>query len=153
MHNLKEFSVSSNGDRWFLGTDETSEQRFVLHRGNPSSGGHETKTPIEEFLNRRPVGPEHEALRAILGVDDPQPDRAKTGDPAEADKTPSLKLAEEYLRLGGRRRAKVDDNIVSTRLWEDDPTEAAAFWKEEVEPLDAKQRQEVEVHLPSISDS
>lgn len=66
--------------------------------------------------------------------------------------TPSLKLAEEYIRLGGRRRAKVDDNIVSTRAWEPDTPEAAAFWKAQVETLDQKSRDEVELHLPSIVD-
>jgi hypothetical protein len=73
-------------------------------------------------------------------------------EPALGDKTPSLKLAEEYLRLGGRRRAKVDDNIVSTRQWDDEPAEAAEFWKKHVEPLHDKQRSDVEIHLPSISD-
>jgi hypothetical protein len=29
--------------------------------------------------------------------------------------TESLKLAKEYLSLGGARRAKIDDNIVNTR--------------------------------------
>lgn len=75
----------------------------------------------------------------------------ETGKPDD-EKTPSLKLAEEYLSLGGTRRAKVDDNIVSTRKWEDEPAEAKAFWEEKIESLDQKQRQEVEIHLPSISD-
>lgn len=68
MTNLKEFAVSSNGDRWFLGMDETSEESFVLHRANLPSGGHETRTPVEEFLNTRPFGPEREALLALLGL-------------------------------------------------------------------------------------
>ncbi|TCL63608.1 hypothetical protein [Rhizobium sp. BK251] len=68
------------------------------------------------------------------------------------EKTPSLKLAEEYMRLGGRRLAKIDDNIVTTRQWEKDTPEAAAFWRENIEPLDANRRREVEVHLASISD-
>lgn len=65
--------------------------------------------------------------------------------------TPSLRLAEEYLRLGGRRRVKVDDKIISTRKWEDEPAMASSFWKEHIEPLDEKQRREVKLHLPSIS--
>ncbi|KQR72965.1 hypothetical protein [Rhizobium sp. Leaf341] len=67
--------------------------------------------------------------------------------------TPSKKIADEYLALGGRRKAKVDDNIVSTRAWEDDAPEAAAFWKEKVEPLNDDERREVELHLPSMSDT
>ena len=68
------------------------------------------------------------------------------------EKTPSLKLAEEYMRLGGRRRVKIDDNIVTTRQWDKDTPEAEAFWQENIEPLDDKRRHEVEVHLPSIND-
>ncbi|SES45229.1 hypothetical protein [Rhizobium sp. NFR03] len=67
--------------------------------------------------------------------------------------TPSKKIADEYLALGGRRKAKVDDNIVSTRAWEDDAPEAAAFWKEKVEPMSDEERREVELHLPSMSDT
>ena len=67
-------------------------------------------------------------------------------------KTPSLELAEEYIRLGGRRRSKIDDNIVSSRLWEKETPEAEAFWRQHIESLDDKHRQQVEVHLPSISD-
>lgn len=67
------------------------------------------------------------------------------------EKTESLKLAEEYMRLGGRRQAKVDDNIVSTREWDKDAPEAAAFWRDRIETLDDKSRQEVELHLPSIN--
>lgn len=68
------------------------------------------------------------------------------------EKTQSLKLAEEYMRLGGRKLAKIDDNIVSTRQWEIDTPEAQAFWREKIEPMDEKDRREVEVHLASISD-
>jgi hypothetical protein len=70
MNNLTEFASSSNGDRWFLGTNELTQQAFVLHRGNPSSGGHETRTPVQQFLNTRPFGPEREALLALIAADD-----------------------------------------------------------------------------------
>jgi len=33
-------------------------------------------------------------------------------------------LAEEYLRLGGKRLLVMDDNILSTNSWEADPPEA-----------------------------
>jgi len=66
--------------------------------------------------------------------------------------TPSLRLAKEYLRLGGTRKSKIDDNITSTRKWEDEPPAAAAFWKEKVEVLNEDERKQVEDFLPSIND-
>jgi hypothetical protein len=66
--------------------------------------------------------------------------------------TSSKKLADEYLRLGGRRLAKIDDNIVSTRRWDGDAPEAEAFWQANIEPLGEKERHDVEVHLPTIND-
>jgi hypothetical protein len=78
MTNLKEFASSSNGDRWFLGTKE-SQEIFVLHRGNLPSGGHETETSVQQFLNTRPFGPEREALLALLSVaDNPSDDSQRT---------------------------------------------------------------------------
>lgn len=148
MDTLQEFAASSNGDRWLLGNDPASGQLFVLHRGNASSGGHETRTSVDAFLSLNPSGAEREALLAVLnGANGPD----KNHEVAE-EKTPSVKLAEEYINLGGTRRAKVDDNIVSTRKWEDEPAEAAAFWAENIEPMDDKPRRDVEIHLPSISD-
>lgn len=61
------------------------------------------------------------------------------------------RLAEEYLRLGGRRKSKIDDNITDVREWDDDPPEAEAFWAEEIEPLDEERRKQVEFFLPSIN--
>lgn len=69
MTNLKEFASSSNGDRWFLGSDELTREDFVLHRANPSSGGHETKIPVQQFLDTRPFGPERETLLVLLGAE------------------------------------------------------------------------------------
>lgn len=66
--------------------------------------------------------------------------------------TPSKQLAEHYRRLGGRWLAKVDDNIVSTRAWDEDTPQAARFWQENIAPLDDEKRREVELHLPSISE-
>ncbi|QND44779.1 hypothetical protein HB780_10165 (plasmid) [Rhizobium lusitanum] len=148
MENLQEFAASSNGDQWLLAEDPVTEQIVILHRGNRSSGGHETRLSVEVFLRQTPRGPEHDALLTLLNKKGDQ-DRVQQG---AANKTPSLKLAEEYMQLGGRRRAKVDDNIISTRKWENEPAEAEAFWKENIEPMDEKQRQEVELHLPSIND-
>jgi hypothetical protein len=70
MHNLQQFAVSSNGDRWFLGKRDSDAEAIVLHRANPSSGGHETVTLVADFLNIRPFGPEREALIELLGVGD-----------------------------------------------------------------------------------
>ncbi len=65
--------------------------------------------------------------------------------------TKSLRLAEEYLRLGGKRRSANDDNIVSTREWEADSAEAKSFWEKRVETLPKEKRAEVISHLPTVS--
>ncbi|PDS99719.1 hypothetical protein CO659_02795 [Rhizobium sp. S9] len=67
------------------------------------------------------------------------------------NETPSLKLAKEYLSLGGRRRSKIDDNITKVRQWEKDPPEAERFWKERVETLSKDERKQVEDFLPTIN--
>jgi len=63
---MREFAASSNGDRWYFTVDEVTGERFVLHRANQPSGGHETKTPVDTFLKMRPRGPEHDALLALV---------------------------------------------------------------------------------------
>lgn len=78
MHNLQELSISSTGDRWFLGKREADGEPFVLHRANQPSGGHETETTVADFLNTSPFGPEREALLQVLGVAD------DTGDEKQA---------------------------------------------------------------------
>lgn len=148
MTDMQEFASSSNGDKWFVGKDAATSTLFVLHRGNASAGGHETRSSVDAFLNQRPFGPEREALVVFLEKNKNSED-TRIREDAEI---PSLRLAEEYLRLGGRRRVKVDDNIVSTRKWDDEPAMASSFWKEHIEPLDEKQRREVKLHLPSISE-
>ncbi|WP_244484171.1 MULTISPECIES: hypothetical protein [unclassified Rhizobium] len=103
---------------------------------------------MRAFLAQGTAPPEREALRSLL-----RKARGLEGaSKLDEEKTPSVKRAHEYLSLGGTRRAKVDDNIVSTRKWEDEPAEAEAFWDEKIEPLDDKQRQKIEIQLPSISD-
>ncbi len=77
MNNLKQFSSSANGDRWFLDTDEATQQAVVLHKANDPSGGHETRTLVADFLNQRPFGPERDALISILGVGDDSADAAQ----------------------------------------------------------------------------
>lgn len=68
------------------------------------------------------------------------------------EQTHAAELATKYLRLGGRRLSKVDDNHVTTRIWESEPPEAEAFWKENIEPLDESHQREVMTLLPSISE-
>ena len=66
LENLQEFASSTNGDRWFLGINPATNREVVVHRGNPSSGGHETTMPVSLFLNQRPFRPEHQALDLLL---------------------------------------------------------------------------------------
>jgi len=74
-----------------------------------------------------------------------------TVDRDSGTETPSLKLAKEYLSLGGRRRSKIDDNITTVRQWEEDPPAAERFWKERVETLPKDERKQVEDFLPTIN--
>ncbi|MCM2293988.1 hypothetical protein NAC44_16810 [Allorhizobium sp. BGMRC 0089] len=66
-------------------------------------------------------------------------------------KTKSRALAEEYLRLGGKRRVKVDDNITRARDWDEDPPEAERYWQERIAPLGKEERRDVEFFLPDIN--
>lgn len=147
MTDAKDFSISSNGDRWSV--EVVDGNMFVLHKANEASGGHETRTPLAAFLEEHVGKPEHTALLQVLGQ---SPDETESRLKSEEVETPSLRIATEYLRLGGRRRAKVDDNIVSSRSWENDPSEADAFWSEHVEVLPEREQRDIIIHLPSISD-
>lgn len=69
----------------------------------------------------------------------------------DGQKTQALELAEEYRRLGGTRLAKMDDNFVSTRKWDDEPAEASRFWHDRVEVLDDGHQAEVVSHLKSMN--
>lgn len=66
-------------------------------------------------------------------------------------KTEFRELAEEYLRLGGKRQSKIDDNITSMRHWEGDPPEAARFWNAKIAPLEREAQEEVIFFLPDIN--
>ncbi len=65
--------------------------------------------------------------------------------------TESRMIAEEYLRLGGKRRVKIDDNLQTVRIWEVDPPAAEQFWRDRIERLEERRRKEVEFFLPSIN--
>lgn len=67
------------------------------------------------------------------------------------EETPTAKLAAEYLRLGGARLAKIDDNKISTRQWVHETRDAEVFWNEHIAPLDEVRRDEVIMHLPTIN--
>lgn len=144
----KTFSLSANGDSWSLETDPSTGQAIVLHTANASSGGHETRSTIDRFLEVSVGKPEHDSLLQILGRTedlDPQPN--------DSLQTPSYDTALGYLELGGRRLAKVDDNIANSREWEMDPMDADAFWQANVEALGEREKREVFLHPPSISDA
>ncbi|MCD2184513.1 hypothetical protein OCK02_23095 [Rhizobium sp. TRM96647] len=63
----------------------------------------------------------------------------------------AVELAREYMRLGGHRLSKIDDDHVATRTWEHDTPEAEAYWNENIEPLDERHKREVITLLPSIN--
>lgn len=65
MSETKEFSVSSNGDRWFLEVDDG--QMTVVHKANVPSGGHQTRTSLADFIEEHAGKPEHSALLQLLG--------------------------------------------------------------------------------------
>jgi hypothetical protein len=66
-------------------------------------------------------------------------------------RTNAAEIAQEYQRLGGKRLAKMDDNLISTRQWEDEPPEASAFWQANVEGLDDKEQAEIVSNLKTIN--
>ena len=67
------------------------------------------------------------------------------------EETQSAKLAAHYLRLGGGRLAKIDDNHVGTRQWAHETRASEAFWDEHIACLDEARRVEVILHLPTIN--
>jgi len=66
MSDAKEFSMSSNGDRWSL--EEIDGNMFVLHKAKEASGGHEARTALTAFLEQCVGKPEHAALLQVLGT-------------------------------------------------------------------------------------
>lgn len=66
VQNAREFYTSSNGDRWEVGRDAAGHLQ-VMHIPNLASGGKTSVTDIGMFLaGRRNLGPEHNALLALL---------------------------------------------------------------------------------------
>lgn len=77
MTDVKEFSISSNGDRWSV--EVVNGDMSVLHKANEASGGHETRTALAAFLEESDGKPEHTALLQVLGQSsDETKDRLKS---------------------------------------------------------------------------
>jgi hypothetical protein len=106
----------------------------------PVSGSDDARcTDTQQSQEDRNLALEHARthFRAILDGDEME--------------TTCHRLATEYLRLGGHRRAKIDDNITTIRHWEADPPEAEDFWRQKIEPLPQVDRKQVENFLPTIN--
>lgn len=64
---LREFTSSSNGDRWFLGRDEATGIAHVVHQANQPSGGAVSHIELGALLNRGPSAPERLGLSKLIG--------------------------------------------------------------------------------------
>jgi hypothetical protein len=62
----RELYSSSNGDSWYL-CREPSGRIMVSHEPNVSSGGKSSLIEVGTFLAKGNNGPEHEALRQLIG--------------------------------------------------------------------------------------
>ncbi len=85
MSEAKEFSVSSNGDRWSL--EVLDGDMTLIHKANEPSGGHETRTALAAFLEERAGKPEHAALLQVLGQS-----RDEIEDQLKPDETVKVRL-------------------------------------------------------------
>lgn len=63
----KTFYESSNGDLWLVARDPATDRVFVRHQANRPSGGHITDIEVSRFLAGDRAGPEHQALRHMVG--------------------------------------------------------------------------------------
>lgn len=133
----KTFSLSANGGSWSLETCPSTGEAIVLHKANASSGGHETKHSIDDFLAISAGKPEHDSLLQILGSlsEDGLAGRSEV----DIAFPPSPK-ATRYVDLGGERVRSVDDNVVSTRTLDINPMDAEAFWQANLEALAEKDK-------------
>ena len=57
---------SSNGDRWYLHRDSRGKV-LVAHQANAPSGGILSLIELSTFLMPKNQGPEHQALRSLIG--------------------------------------------------------------------------------------
>ena len=58
--------TSSSGDSWSLCRNQHGHV-VVLHEPNPASGGKPSETDLGTFLAEPNRGPEHQALRQLIG--------------------------------------------------------------------------------------
>jgi len=66
MHSVShKFYSSWNGDSWWLEKSPYGEL-FVLRQPSISSGGSQSRLPVEEFLSRSAESPEREALASAM---------------------------------------------------------------------------------------
>jgi hypothetical protein len=62
----RQLYISSNGDKRFL-CRERSGSVAVSHQPNAASGGLQVQIDVAEFLAKKNEGPEHQALRHLIG--------------------------------------------------------------------------------------
>jgi hypothetical protein len=62
----RQLYIGSNGDKWFL-CRERSGSVVVSHQPNAASGGVNAQFDVAEFLAKENRGPEHQALRQLIG--------------------------------------------------------------------------------------
>ena len=60
------FYESDDGNSWSLQQDPTSGRLSVRHRPAPLSGGETAFIEVDEFLRQSPMGPQHDALSALI---------------------------------------------------------------------------------------
>jgi hypothetical protein len=58
--------TSSSGDTWSLRRDQKSDV-VVFHQPNSASGGRASEIDLGAFLAKGNNGPEHQALRRLIG--------------------------------------------------------------------------------------
>ncbi|EQB16304.1 hypothetical protein [Novosphingobium lindaniclasticum] len=59
-HPMLQFSLSSNGDQWYLARGNGPDTTTVVHEANRASGGAVTSISIEDFLRVNPEAPERQ---------------------------------------------------------------------------------------------
>ena len=64
----KTFYESSNGDRWTVVREPATDRVLVQHQANLPSGGQVTEMEVSRFLAADARGPEHQALRRLVGL-------------------------------------------------------------------------------------
>jgi hypothetical protein len=58
--------TSSSGDTWSLSRNRRGDV-VVSHKPNPASGGKPSEIDLSTFLGKGNKGPEHQALRQLIG--------------------------------------------------------------------------------------